>query len=416
MSKLARLTIVLGIIGIFPFGTAASAFELLSEMQGKAYYKADDGTIITHEIDSTATEPVFLYNDKENRVMYYRVSDGRILEARIFGGNLSNAPDYKWWYGCTPTSAGMMMGYYDINGYGGLTYDDLVPGGTAELNTFPAGTYIANDIIASSGHIADYYSSYGSTSDPCGGACPNHTLNSLADFMCTSDYLHCGNSDGGTLSYNWNSGDRFTHNDAVTYGVTQDSGMYGIGEYVQYTGYGYVNNSLYNQQVDTSLASYFSWTDYTNEIDSGRPALIHVTGHTMFAYGYSGTDTVYIHDTWNSGVHTMPWGGSYSGLDHQGMTCFQPSGGDTPPPSTIFYVVETDPSDDCGGNSPCYNTTIQDAIDAATVPGTEVRIAGGTYNQNVTIDNDVLVTPGWDGDFTTAYPSGGPTVIAGTLS
>ena len=24
-----------------------------------------------------------------------------------------NGPSYGWWYGCSPTSAGMMMGYYD---------------------------------------------------------------------------------------------------------------------------------------------------------------------------------------------------------------------------------------------------------------------------------------------------------------
>ena len=38
-------------------------------------------------------------------------------------------PAYDWWYGCSPTSAGMMMGYYDRNGYGGLSYANLVRGG-----------------------------------------------------------------------------------------------------------------------------------------------------------------------------------------------------------------------------------------------------------------------------------------------
>jgi hypothetical protein len=52
------------------------------------------------------------------------------------GEILSNAPAYDWWYGCAPTSAGMMMGHYDINGYAGLRYDNLVPGGTAELPSY----------------------------------------------------------------------------------------------------------------------------------------------------------------------------------------------------------------------------------------------------------------------------------------
>ena len=36
------------------------------------------------------------------------------IEYMIQGANtLPNAPDYEWWYGCSPTSAGMMMGFYD---------------------------------------------------------------------------------------------------------------------------------------------------------------------------------------------------------------------------------------------------------------------------------------------------------------
>ncbi|PXF56303.1 MAG: hypothetical protein C4B58_14005 [Deltaproteobacteria bacterium] len=102
--------------------------------------------------------------------------------------------------------------------------------------------------------------------------------------------------------------------------------MYGIGEYVGYAGYNYISGSLFNQYIDTSLSQYFSWTDYTNEIDAGRPTLIHITGHSMFGYGYSGSSTVYVHDTWLEGTHTMTWGGSYSGYAHKSVTCLTPSG------------------------------------------------------------------------------------------
>ncbi len=45
-------------------------------------------------------------------------------------------PDYHWWYGCTPTSVGMIMGWYDRVGSGGidyrrLDYSSLIPGGVA---------------------------------------------------------------------------------------------------------------------------------------------------------------------------------------------------------------------------------------------------------------------------------------------
>ncbi|MGA1792122.1 MAG: hypothetical protein ACMUIM_11600 [bacterium] len=91
-------------------------------------------------------------------------------------------PDYDWWYGCAPTSAGMMMGYFDIYGYNSITYD-LIPGGVAESSSFYTGTNVpidrlldppspigptllCNRAIASSGHLADFWLSYGATGDP----------------------------------------------------------------------------------------------------------------------------------------------------------------------------------------------------------------------------------------------------------
>ena len=90
------------------------------------------------------------------------------------------------WSGCSPTSAGMMMGHYDINGYGGLKYDNLVPGGTAELSSFGSPGSLANSVIASSQHINDFYrgTGYGDSGDDLSP--PHHNFNSLADFMGTS--------------------------------------------------------------------------------------------------------------------------------------------------------------------------------------------------------------------------------------
>ena len=44
---------------------------------------------------------------------------------RAQGGVLTNSPGYDWWYGCSPTSAGMIMAYYDRNGYGGLAAQNI---------------------------------------------------------------------------------------------------------------------------------------------------------------------------------------------------------------------------------------------------------------------------------------------------
>ncbi len=49
--------------------------------------------------------------------------------------------------------------------------------------------------------------------------------------------------------------------------------------------------------------------------------LIQVEGHTMLGYGYNTTgQIVYIHDTWDYSDHSMTWGGTYSGLQHYGVT------------------------------------------------------------------------------------------------
>lgn len=254
------------------------------------------------------------------------------------GAILANAPDYDWWYGCSPTSAGMMMGYYDINGYDGLTYDNLVPGGTAELSSYGIPGALANSVIASSGHIADFYSGgYMASGDDV--TPPFHSFNSLADFMGTSQDS-VSNSNGSTTFWTWNDGAKFTAQDAVDNGLMDRSGMYGITEYLDYAGYGY--DVAYNQYTDNIGLTYgFTFDDYRAEIDASRVVMLHVVGHSMFGYGYDGTtNTVYLHDTWNEGQHSMTWGGAYSTLNMTGVTCFTPTGGGNPvpEPATMFLL------------------------------------------------------------------------------
>lgn len=286
---------------------------------------------------------ILIHQESEHWITYYQAPDGLILvEAKVGkpslsaskpadkplmgkdAGPLTSTPDYDWWYGCAPTSAGMMMGFYDINGYGGAAYD-LVPGGTAELSTFGDPSAIANNTIASSQHIRDYYVAYGQ-----GGNDPNpygHANNCLADFMETSKDS-AGNTDGGTTIYWFNDGRPFTYQDALNYGVSGTSGMYGIGEWATYLGYNY--ESLFNQGIDTAYPPFgMTFADFKAEIDAGRPMLLHVEGHTMLAYGYMNPSTVYLHDTWGAGQHVMTWGGAYAALGHKAMTAFTPTGGDS---------------------------------------------------------------------------------------
>ena len=60
--------------------------------------------------------------------------------------------------------------------------------------------------------------------------------------------------------------------------------------------------------------------------------MIHVTGHTMVGLGYDdATSMMYIHDTWDYSTHTMTWGGTYSGMQHKGVTIVQLAGTPTHP-------------------------------------------------------------------------------------
>lgn len=109
-------------------------------------------------------------------------SPNRSVAKHVAGTQLTNTANYQWYYGCSPTAAGMMMGYYDRNGYQGHSFDNLVPGGTAEATTFGTSSALVNSAIASSGHIADYYSAgingYGDDAPT-----PTHSFDCLADFM-----------------------------------------------------------------------------------------------------------------------------------------------------------------------------------------------------------------------------------------
>ncbi len=270
-------------------------------------------------------------------------AQGEIIASRIQGANSlpSAQPDYDWWYGCSPTSAGMLMGHYDLYGYDTKTYDNLVPGGDAEEETYSSPdsgtpTKLANMAIASAGHIADFW---GTTDPLASGRTIPSDFDCLADFMGTNQGSM---ADGATSFTFFTSGAKFTAAHALSYGVWSTDGMYGVGEYVTYATYGY--GDLYTQLTDNDGLGYgfsggFSFTDFQNEINNDRGVLIHVEGHTMYGYGYDDSGNVLLHDTWSQepstdppGPHKMTWGGAYSGLNLWGVTVLELTGGDTPRP------------------------------------------------------------------------------------
>ena len=270
--------------------------------------------------------------------------DGQELTIYREGGSLQNTCNYQWWYGCSPTSVGMLMGYYDRHGFGNLTV-----GGEAESSSFPSTEgnwdYLCQYTIASPEHVSDFYvGGYGVSGDD--KPLPHHSFNCLADFMGTSQdnlsTIFGGNSNGATTFLFYNNNAPLTEDNIFSYGPQYYNicGMYGIGEYLRYREYD--AGILYNQRIYgyEGVAAGFTFAQYKAEIDAGRPVIVHVQEHSMLGYGYSGNN-ILVYDTWlpnGQNPGTMVWGGSYP----YGTT-FLPMIGVTvveliPEPATIFML------------------------------------------------------------------------------
>jgi hypothetical protein len=187
---------------------------------------------------------------------------------------LSGVPEYLWYHGCSPTSGGMLMGYW-----AGKGYTKLLPGVT---NPMVQSTAVNQAISSTAHNVNDTY--------------VGHTANCVADFMQTVR--------GGT------------------YG---DNIPTGLANWTSYVG-------LTAKTASLSEVSYyggsFDYMDFVSEINAGRPMLLNLAtyapskgweGHTVLAYGYqadmfalriyNGTDydniTVpgfAVMDTWKNGV------------------------------------------------------------------------------------------------------------------
>ncbi len=207
-----------------------------------------------------------------------------LLSTPLFSAQLtlSGVPLYYWYYGCAPTSGGMLIGYWDARGY------NLVDG---DISTYNAA---AKNAIATVDHVNDYWGVDGPGS---------HADNSIADFMDTSVDPA---SDGGTydISYNGNSG--------IAQGLTDfaawdNPDTVGVNESYAFTAV----TERTTARPDLNPTGNFGFTDVINEIDQGKPliinALLPIGGHSFVVYGYQDNpgdtnDWVAVYDTWADGT------------------------------------------------------------------------------------------------------------------
>lgn len=153
---------------------------------------------------------------------------------------LSDVPPYYWHNGCSPTSGGMLVGYYDqLGGYGDLIAETTDP----------------YDMIAT----------------PLDGL-----ENSIADFMNTD-------AAGGTADF------------MIAIGIEDylewDDPTTPISESYSATAW-----NVYTDDPEIGIPGDFTFEDYAAEIDAGRPMLLSWgtptdRGHTTIGIGYDDNDT-----------------------------------------------------------------------------------------------------------------------------
>ena len=263
---------------------------------------------------------------------------------------LPQVPAFDWCYGCSPTSAAMMFGYYDRTGYpnmyagpanGGVCpLDNTVwgPGPTVGMGESPlSATHLGVDGLATNGSVDDYWAGSLVAWDPYFGNWSEHTYaDCTADYMGTNQWNNWNNVGGSTSFFFFNNGSAlcdFSMNESWPMGDPNRSrdGAHGMARFVNSRGYSVATgatippsgpNLSCNQYIQALNLSFgFSLAQYQAEIDAGRPVLIQLAGHTMIGYGYTSTNnSIDIHNTWNHTNCTMKWGGTYGNMSHIGVT------------------------------------------------------------------------------------------------
>jgi len=223
---------------------------------------------------------------------------------------IHGVPPYLWRHGCGPTALGMVIGFWDANGF-----TDLVPGDAA-TQTAAVDAMIADDQGSPNcsspqfNHYRDYacpvdYSPAPLMADrsQTGGA---HTDNCVADFMKTSRSAY-----SNYYGWSWFSDVESAFRAYVTYA------MPGAGP----------------SSSSRSFAS-FSWQEYKTEIDERKPIVLLVdsdgdgyTDHFITGIGYDDATMEYAaYNTWDSVVHWYLWRpmapGAYFGI--YGITLCEP--------------------------------------------------------------------------------------------
>lgn len=293
----------------------------------------DGPSVIHRQVANSPSEPPVLYQRKA--VDLTELDQGRAVV-------LLDVPTYTWSFGSASTAAAMIAAYYDRTFFPDI-YTGPTNGGVMPMDNTAWPVWVDNhgdprdqcplsatrdglDGRTTRGHVDDYWSFLGESGpDPFfANWFPHISGDCTADFMKTNRWKSNRgfNVDGETTFF-------FHANGIPTLSTTLErvnldhlDGGYGLKLF--YESLGYTVETMYNQYIAGYNENFlgFSYDEYKEEIDAGRPVLIHLDGHTMAGVGYNDnvSNLMYVHDTWDLNTYAIPWGTTYSGMEHIGVT------------------------------------------------------------------------------------------------
>ena len=327
---------------------------------------------------------------------------------------LNNVPAYQWSYGCSPTAASMITGYYDRTGYPNIYTGPTNNGVAPETNEvwgstqWPSGivwecplsaTHQGIDGLTNRGHVDDYWVDYLST-EPDPFITNNWDEHSHAD--CTGDFMgsnqsELGNIDGSTMFYFATDGTKLY--DYILCEPQNRDGCHGLKLFFESKEYIVPFNGNYTQYIQGWNGNTYGFTfnEFKQEINNGYPLLVHTENHTMVGFGYNdsyGDETIYFRNTWDFSYDEMTWGGTYQGSPLIGVTVVHlepiqltvtpemrtvglPSG------STIFFV------DISGSTSSTWTAEVVYGQDWMQITSGSSGVGNGV----ITVNYDELIDP-----------------------
>ncbi|MBM3499822.1 MAG: hypothetical protein FJX74_14270, partial [Armatimonadetes bacterium] len=354
--------------------------------------------------------------------------DSPPVESPAAGKKLSNVPAWTWCYGCANTGAAMIMGYYDRRGYpnmyagnAGETTAALasdVPAGAAKLcplnneTAWPdklsgvdavnygesplAACHLGIDGRAERGYVDECWIGLNNGS-PDPWMVHGWTLHepcSLADTMWTSRSDKY-NFDGGTQFVLASLGDPVR--DFDDWEPDLRDGSHGMRLYAQSRGYSVDDN--YNQLILPTPQGHhniwgFTFDNYVDEIDAGRPVILMAGPHAFVGFGYGANETVYIRTTWDNGEHSMRWGGRYGGYEHWAVSVFDLA---APPPDTYPDLLVRAPGDAGFLGNGLYDDLGHQSLKRPVRPATSITYEFALQNDAAIADTVTVKGTGGDG-------------------